>query len=312
MSADIIVIGSLNMDLVVRAPRLPRPGETLSGSDFRTVPGGKGANQAVAAARLGAQVAMVGRVGEDVFGPRLLAGLAEHGVDSRHVRCDGEAPTGTATIIVDEHGENAIVVVPGANGRVAPADVDAAQSLLVAARTLILQFEIPLPTVEYAMEVAARHGLTIIVNPAPAQRVPVTFLRRAGIVVLNETEAEAMTGVGVTGTASVAAVRRALQQSGEQATVVTVGERGAFLATVEETLHIPAPHVEVVDTTAAGDAFVGGLAVSLLRGDSLPAAVRYAVCTGALAVTKFGAQTSLPSAGEVQAFMATLGPPLAA
>jgi len=307
MPADIIVIGSLNMDLVVKAPRLPRPGETLAGSDFRTVPGGKGANQAVAAARLGAQVAMVGRVGQDVFGPRLLAGLADDGVDIRHVQQDSAAPTGTATIIVDERGENAIVVVAGANGRVGPGDVDAAQALFSTARLLILQFEIPLPTVEYAMGVAARHGLRVVVNPAPAHRVPVSFLHQADIVVLNETEAEAITGVSVVGTDSAAAVRQALQQAGEQATVVTVGERGAFLATAKDTLHVPTPRVPVVDTTAAGDAFVGGLAVSLLHGDPLHAAVRYATVAGALAVTKFGAQTSLPSASEVQALMAQLG-----
>jgi ribokinase len=306
MLVDIVVIGSLNTDLVTKAPRLPRPGETLAGSAFQVVPGGKGANQAVAAARLGAEVAMVGRVGEDVFGPRLLAGLADHGVNIQHVQRDKEAPTGTATIIVDESGENAIVIVPGANGRVAPGDVDAAQALLSEARLLILQFEIPLPTVEYAMDVAARHELKIILNPAPAHPAPVALLRKADIVVLNEIEAQAMTGTNVVDTDSAAAARQALQQRGEQATVVTVGERGAFLATAEGTLHVPAPRVEVVDTTAAGDAFVGGLAVSLLRRASLHAAVRYATCVGALTVTKFGAQTSLPSATDVQAFIATL------
>jgi ribokinase len=306
MPADIVVIGSLNMDLVVKTPRLPRPGETLVGSDFRVIAGGKGANQAVAAARLGAEVAMVGRVGEDVFGPRLLAGLADHGVNIQHVQQDKEAPTGTAMIIVDETGENAIVIIPGANGMVAPADVDAAQPLLSEARLLILEFEIPVPTVEYAMDVAARRRLKVILNPAPALTVPIALLRKADIVVLNETEAQAMTGTSVVDTASAAAVRRTLQQATAQATVVTVGERGAFLATAEGALHVPAPRVEVVDTTAAGDAFVGGLAVSLLRGASLQAAVHYATRVGALTVTKFGAQTSLPSASDVHAFIASL------
>ena len=306
---DIVVIGSLNMDLVVKAPRLPRPGETLVGYTFQTVPGGKGANQAVAAARLGTRVAMVGRVGEDAFGPRLLAGLADHGVDTSHVQRDHEAPTGTAMIIVDQAGENAIVVVPGANGRVTPSDVDAAEALLSQAHLLILQFEIPLPTVEYAMDVAARHRLKVILNPAPARPVPAEFLRKADVLVLNEIEAQVMTGVSVVDVNSAAAARRALQQKTAQVTVVTVGERGAFLATEQEAMHIPAPRVEVVDTTAAGDAFVSGLAVSLLTGALLREAVRYATCAGTLAVTKFGAQTSLPSAAEVQAFMASHQPP---
>jgi ribokinase len=306
MPFDIVVIGSLNMDLVTKAPRLPHLGETLAGYAFQVVPGGKGANQAVAAARLGAQVAMVGRVGDDVFGPRLLAGLTDHGVNTRHVRCDKGIPTGTATIIVDERGENAIVIVPGANGKVAPSDVDAAKALLSDARLLILQFEIPLPTVEHAMDVAARHAVKVILNPAPARTVPVAFWRKADLVVLNETEAQTMTGTNVIDTDSAAAVRRSLQQTGEQATVVTVGERGAFLATAEGAAHVPAPRVEVIDTTAAGDAFVGGLAISLLRGSSIQAAVRYATCVGALTVTRFGAQTSLPSASDVQAFIAAL------
>jgi len=302
---DIVVIGSLNMDLVVRAPRLPASGETLLGETFQTVAGGKGANQAVAAARLGARVAMVGRVGSDAFGARLLAGLTEYGVDAAHVRMDAESPTGTATIIVDDAGENSIIVVPGANGRVTTADVDASDSLLMGARMVILQFEIPLPVVEYALDQAARHRIPVILNAAPARRVARALLNKADILVVNEVEAQVIAGVAVADVKSAAAARQALGQATDRSTIITVGAAGAFLATAEGAVHFPAPEVDVVDTTAAGDAFVGGLAVALLGGAPLAEAVRSAICAGSLAVTRFGAQTSLPTAQQLREFSAS-------
>jgi ribokinase len=310
--ADIVVIGSLNMDLVVRVARMPRGGETVPGGDLQLIPGGKGANQAVAAARLGSSVAMVGRVGNDAFGPRLVDGLGSQGVDVTHVTADTDIATGTAMILVDDRGENSIVVSPGANGRVGRQDVDCAEPLLRGARLLLLQFEIPQRTVEYALEAAARHGVPAILNPAPARPIPASLLAGVQYLVPNETEAALLSGIEVQGLDSAEAAALGLLAlmpqggtlRGGPAIVLTLGQQGALLVSHERVLHVPARAVNVVDTTAAGDAFIGGLSVALSQGAALDDAVHYAVCAGTLAVTKLGAQTSLPSAGEVEAFRA--------
>jgi ribokinase len=298
---DIVVVGSLNMDLVVRAPRMPLPGETLPGRDFQMIPGGKGANQAAAAARLGAQVAMVGRVGGDAFGPPLIENLRRQGVDTSHVRIDDEAATGTAMIIVDDSGQNSIVVASGANGRVNEEDVDRLEATLSQARVLLLQFEVPLETVEYAIQMAARHGVTVILNPAPARLAPAELIAKVDHLVPNEFEASTLTGLEVKDVPSAERAARRLLGYGVPVVIITLGERGALLAGEQGMAHVPARSVQAVDTTAAGDAFIGGLAVALVNRFLLGEAVRYASCAGALAVTKFGAQTSLPSADQVQA-----------
>jgi ribokinase len=300
--ADIVVVGSLNMDLVIKTERMPQPGETIRGSDFQTIPGGKGANQAVAAARLGSQVAMAGRVGNDGFGPALIANLSEQGVDTSNVLVDADAPTGIALIVVDQSGENSIVVASGANLSVSPQDVDALAGLLPRAKLLLLQFEVPLESVERAATMAARHGVKVILNPAPAQAAPPRLLSQVDYLVPNETEACLLTGVEVKDLASAEEAARKLLGQGIPVVIVTLGEKGALVVTSEQAFHVPARQVEAVDTTAAGDAFIGGLAVALTKGFSLEEAVRYATCAGTLAATKFGAQTSLPSAEEVQAF----------
>ena len=299
---DVVVLGSLNMDLVVRTTALPRPGETVHGEGFTTIPGGKGANQAAAAARLGASVAMVGRVGGDAFGQALLDNMRAQGVDVAHVRADPDAPSGTALIIVDGNGENSIVVAPGANGRVTNDDLDAARDVLARARYLVMQFEIPLPVVRKAIGMAGDLGVEVILNPAPSYPVEPGFLRGVNCLVANETEAQSSTGVPVRGLASAETAGRAVLAMGIPVAIITLGANGALLATEAEVAHLPARKVQVVDTTAAGDAFVGALVSARLGGLAWRDAVRYATCAGTLATTVLGAQTSLPTAAQVQAF----------
>lgn len=300
---DILVVGSLNADLVVRAPRFPLPGETISGQDLAILPGGKGANQAVAAARQGARVAMLGRVGRDSFGPLLLDNLRQNGVDIAHVQADPSA-TGTAIIVVEAGGQNSIVLSPGANACVTPADVDAFP--LQGVDTLLLQFEIPLETVLHAARLGRQNGLRVILNPAPAHRFPASLLADVDILVPNESELQLLTDLPVSDLDSAAAAARTLLAGGARAVIVTLGENGALLVTEKQSAHLPAFPVQVVDTTAAGDAFIGGLAAALLKGDSLEDAVRYGNACGALATTRFGAQPSLPTQAEVEQFLASL------
>ena len=298
---DIVVLGSLNMDLVVRAPRIPQPGETIHGEDFDTIPGGKGANQAAAAARLGANVKMVGRVGADDFGPILLENMRVQGVDVSHIRVDPDTASGISLITIDAAGENSIVLASGANARVSLEDVGGIRGLLAQARFLVMQFEIPLPIVGAAIALAKDRGVQVILNPAPAYPVDAEFLQGVTYLVVNETEAQTLTGLVVHDVESARAAGRALLETGVPVVIVTLGGEGALVATPDGTAHVPAHRVQVVDTTAAGDAFVGGLATALLAGLELVEAVRYATCAGTLATTVLGAQTSLPSANQVQA-----------
>lgn len=298
--ADIIVIGSLNADLVVRAPRFPAPGETISGEDLAIIPGGKGANQAVAAARQGASVAIVGRVGNDSFGPTLIQNLQKNNVNTAHVKTD-EAATGTAIIVVDASGQNSIVLSPGANGKVTPADVASVSFQDV--DMLLLQLEIPLESVIRAASLARQNGLRVILNPAPACQLPDSLLADVDILVPNESELQLLTDIPVTGTASAETAAQVLLAKGVKTVIVTLGEKGALLVTPEQAQHVPAFEVEVVDTTAAGDAFIGGLAAALLKGRLLEEAVSYGNASGALATTKFGAQPSLPTRDEAEKLM---------
>jgi len=295
MPARVTVVGSLNMDLVVRAPRIPRPGETIIGGEFRTVPGGKGANQAVAAARLGAQVAMVGRVGGDAFGGLLLENLAAAGVDHTFVTRDPQAATGVALIEVDDAGQNSIVVVSGANMRLAPADVEAAAAAIGVADVLLLQLESPLETVTRAAQVAHARGVTVILNPAPARPVPDGLLGLVDVLIPNESETALLTGLPVGDQEEAQAAAAALRRMGVATVILTLGGRGALLAYEGGAELFPAFDVTPVDTTAAGDAFVGGLAVALAEGRPLQEAVRWGNAAGALATTRLGAQPSLPT-----------------
>ncbi len=300
MPAHITVVGSLNMDLVVRVPRMPMPGETIIGSDARTIPGGKGANQAVAAARLGAQVTMVGRVGDDGFGQTLWEGLGQEGIDATHVRQDPQAVTGLALIALDNSGQNQIIVAPGANARLSPPDIEAAAPALNNADILVCQLETPLQTVTRAIELAHARQIGVLLNPAPAQPLPPELLRQIDYLIPNESESTVLAGFQITGLPSAEKAAASLLAQGVGTVIITLGARGALLATPENTVHIPAYEVTVVDTTAAGDAFIGGFAVARAEGRPLEEAVRFGSAAGALAVTRLGAQPSLPRRSEVE------------
>ncbi len=295
---DVVVVGSLNADLVVRAPRFPGPGETISGGDLLTIPGGKGANQAVAAARQGARVAMVGRVGRDNFAPFLIENLNANHVNTAHVLEDNVA-SGTAIIIVDENGQNSIVISPGANGKVEPRDVDSAPD----AKVLLLQFEIPIETVLHAAKRYKSTGATVILNPAPARQIPADLLAYIDILVPNESELALLASLPGTDLPSAEVAAQEILKRGVKTVIVTLGSRGALVVTEAQTFHVDAFPVHVVDTTAAGDAFIGGVASALVNGQSLEQAVRHGCACGALAATKFGAQPSLPTKGEVEKFI---------
>jgi ribokinase len=300
---SILVVGSLNADLVVRSPRFPKPGETISGEDLRIIPGGKGANQAVAAARQKASVAMVGRVGNDSFGPDLINNLKQNSVDTSHVQVDPDSATGTATIIVDASGQNSIVLSPGGNGRVSPADLEGVS--FSDHELLLLQLEIPIETVRSAAQRARESGLRVVLNPAPAvSALPAELLSLSNFLVPNEGELSLLTGQAVHDIPSAEKAARSLLERGTQNVIVTLGANGALIVNNELTRHIPSFDVEVVDTTAAGDAFIGGFASALLENRSLEEAVRYGGACGALAVTKFGAQPSLPTREDVERFLA--------
>jgi len=300
MPAHVVVVGSLNMDLVVRAPRIPAPGETLLGGEFHTVPGGKGANQAVAAARLGARVSMVGRLGADDFATQLLANLEADGIDHSAVIQDASTTTGVALIVVADDGQNSIVVASGANMQVTPDDVDAAAETIAAADVLLLQLEIPLDAVQRAAEIAHEHGVPVVLNPAPARDLPADLLSRVDVLIPNESETALLTGLPVDTRAELEAAARTLLDRGISTAILTLGARGAMLATGSEVEIIPTFKVQPVDTTAAGDAFVAGFSVALAEGKPVAEAVRWGNAAGALAATRLGAQTSLPRRAELE------------
>lgn len=299
MRDRIVVVGSLNMDLVVHAPRYPQPGETILGSEFHTFPGGKGANQAVAAARLGGQVAMIGRAGQDDFGDTLLQILAEDRVDTTHIVRDSETPSGIALITIDASGQNRIVVVPGANGRLTTADVSEAEEAFRGASALLVQLECPLPAVSHALKLGRKHGLRTVLNPAPAQPLGPAFLSNVDYLVPNESELALLAG-----THSVGEAVRQLHHLGVRCVVVTLGERGALVNDEEGEAYLPAHRVAAVDTSAAGDAFVGAFAVALTEGRTTKQAAAWGNAAGALAVTRSGAQPSLPTRAELTDFLA--------
>ncbi|MGQ0550628.1 MAG: ribokinase [Armatimonadota bacterium] len=321
MNLTVTVVGSLNTDLVVKAPRLPEVGETVPGGTFATFPGGKGANQAVAAARLRARVVMVGRVGNDAFGQRLRQGLASEGIDVTHLRADPEAPSGVALITVDSVGRNTIVVASGANMRLTAADVEAARASIEQSHVLLLQLEVPLEAVERAASIAHAAGCRVILDPAPApdRPLPDGLYRHLDVVNPNEVEARALSGTAITDAATARAAAEHLLARGCRAVVIKLGDRGAYVAVgvghvagdgpdrvlSPVRLAIPGISVEAVDTTAAGDAFAAALAVAIAEGKDLLAAARFANAAGALSVTRMGAQPSMPSREDVAAFAAS-------
>lgn len=305
---SIIVFGSINIDLVATAPRLPVIGETLLGKDFFKVPGGKGANQAVALARLGIPTQMVGRVGAHSFGAELVNHLQTAGVQTKNILIDEAANSGVAIIIVDEHGQNQIVVIPGANGQVNQEDVERLSHLLPTAKALLLQLEIPLDAVVAAAKAGRNANIKVILDPAPAQsNLPAELYPLVDIITPNEVEAGQLVGFTVDNEASAAKAAAVLLQRGVKSAIVKLGAKGVVCATPEETFFVPAFPVHAVDTVAAGDAFNGGLAAALYAGMSLRQAVAWGAAAGALAATKVGAQTSLPDKFTFDAFLEERG-----
>jgi len=302
MTPRIVVVGSSNTDLVVTLPALPKPGETLLGGDLLTAQGGKGANQAVAAARLGAAVTLVGCVGDDDFGATSLAQYAREGMDTSRIRVVAGAPSGVALIFVGATGENMIAVAPGANLSLTTADIEAAAPVIQAADVLLLQLETPLATVLSAARLAHAAGVKVILNPAPAQPLPASLLALVDVLTPNEREALLVSGLPADAAPTAAAAR--LHSLGVKTVVITLGAAGALIKTAEQAAFTaPGFRVSAVDTVAAGDAFNGGLAVALAQGQPLATAVRFANAVAAVAVTRPGAQASLPSAQEAAAFL---------
>ncbi len=298
--ADVFVLGSINQDFVLKVERRPNPGETVTNAELSTHNGGKGANQATAAAFLGASVAFLGRVGDDEFGEPLVRALGEKGIDTSLVERVSGRSTGAAFITVTPDGENAITVAPGANRSLTPEDVDAASEAIRDARVLVAQMEIPVETVLRAVEVAAERDTRAVVNLAPTLEISRELLERLDSLVVNEHEAAFLLGSEVEGVDGALAAAPELLSLGPRSAVITVGEAGAVFASGESTEHLLAPKVDVVDTTGAGDAFVGALAVQLARDASLEEAVAYAVRAGSAAVTKEGAQGALPTPAVVE------------
>jgi ribokinase len=301
---SILVVGSSNTDMIIKLDRIPRPGETILGGEFITAPGGKGANQAVGAARAGGKVTFIARVGRDMFGEQAIAGFKRDRIDVSNIVRDPASPSGVALIFVARDGENSIAVAGGANGKLSPADVKKARAAFEKAGTVVMQLETPLPAIQAAAELAAKTGVRVILNPAPARPLPDKLLKLVSILTPNETEAELLTGVKVNSEAAAAKAAQKLLSRGVQTVILTLGARGAFIASPELRRLVPGFKVKAVDTTAAGDIFNGALAVALTEGRPLLEAVRFAHAAAAISVTRLGAQPSAPTRKEIERLLA--------
>ncbi len=299
---SILVVGSSNTDMIIKMERIPKPGETILGGHFVSAAGGKGANQAVSAARAGGQVSFIARLGRDMFGDTALAGFIADKINVDYVVRDAATPSGVALIFVGSNGENSIAVASGANSKLTPADIRKAKPAFERAGVLVLQLETPLETVEAAAALGNAAGARIILNPAPARPLPDKLLRRLYLLTPNETEAEMLTGVAVTDQASAAKAAQVLLDRGVRNVIVTMGARGALVVGQDGKVKIPAYKIKAVDTTAAGDVFNGTLAVKLADGGSLLEAARFASAAAAISVTRMGAQTSAPTRAEIERF----------
>ena len=290
------------MDLVVKAPRLPARGETILGENFLMTPGGKGANQAVAAAKLGAEVYFIAKLGKDIFGQQSLKNFEREGVKTKYVT-QTNSPSGVALITVDRSGGNEIVVASGANQKLSLSDIKSAVSAIASSAVLVVQLEVPMKTVEFAAQLAHNYKLTVILDPAPAQKLSPELLKIVDVIKPNETEAQILTGIEVINEDSARRAAKNLLECGVKAVILTMGAKGFLLASPRKTQFVPAIKVTAVDTTAAGDAFTGGLAFSLAEGKSLFDAALFANYVAALSVTKMGAQSSMPTRQAVESFI---------
>ncbi|MEJ1238617.1 ribokinase [Chryseolinea sp. T2] len=298
-SKRIIVVGSSNTDMVIKTESFPKPGETLMGGEFFLFPGGKGANQAVAAARLEGQVTLIAKIGKDLFGEKARAQFSNEGIVTDYIHVDEKHPSGVALITVDGKGENTIVVAAGSNGTLSPADVKKGAALFSTDTLVLMQLEIPLETVTYTAELAKSRGATVILNPAPARTLPGDLLSNVSIITPNRTEAETLSGIRVHDTPSATEAAKWFQKKGIATVIITLGKQGAFVSDNNGSRMIDAPEVQAVDSTAAGDIFNGALAVALSEGSTIDDAVRLANRAAALSVTRMGAQSSAPYKHEL-------------
>ena len=299
----ITVVGSSNTDLVAIVPKLPAPGETVMGSEFIIAPGGKGANQAVAVARIGADVTFIAKLGMDDNGEQSLKNFKKDGINTEFVFRDPDVTSGVALIFVDKTGENMLVPVPGANGKLSSNDIDKARSAIESADILVLQLEIPLDAVERAVDIAYENNVPIVLNPAPGRKLESSLIEKVSYLTPNETEAEILTDIKVTDDITAKEAGKKLLALGAKTVIITMGKRGAMLITHDESELIPAYVVKSVDATAAGDAFNGGFAYAIAIGKDVKEAIKFGNAVGAITVTKMGAQPSMPTNDEISEFL---------
>lgn len=299
----ITVVGSSNTDLSVKIDRLPKKGQTVLGGDLMVAAGGKGANQAVQIARLGAEVAFVARIGRDYFGVRAIENFRRLGIDTRYIVRDKRHSSGAAVIFVDKEGVNQIAVAPGSNRFLSADDVKKAGNAIKRSKALLLQLEVPLEAVEKAVEIARSYGIKVILNPAPFKRLENSFLKKIGLLVPDETEAEGLAGIKVKDAKAAIRAGRILLKRGVESVIITLGRLGCVIIERNGAKHLLAPKVNAVDTTAAGDSFCGALAVAISKGRNLDEAAEFANCCAAISVTRPGAQPSLPTKREVTKFL---------
>jgi len=299
----ITVVGSSNTDLVAKVPKLPAPGETVMGSEFIIAPGGKGANQAVAIARIGGDVTFVAKLGMDDYGEQALKNFKKDGINTNFVFREPDVSSGVALIFVDKTGENMLVPIPGANGKLSPDDIDKARSAIENTDILVLQLEVPLDAVERAVAIAYESNVPIVLNPAPGKKLDTNLIEKVSYLTPNETEAEILTDIKVTDDTTAQKAGKKLLDIGSKTVIITMGKRGAMLITQDGSELVPAFVVESVDATAAGDAFNGGLAYAIASGKDLREAIKFGNAVGALTVTKMGAQPSMPTRDELNKFL---------
>lgn len=302
MNSSIVVVGSTNTDMVIKASHLPQPGETILGGTFFMSAGGKGANQAVAAARLGGTVAFIAKIGYDIFGKQSIDLFEKEGIDTTAIVRDKMEPSGVALITVDDEGENCIVVAPGANAALDCSDIDNATEKIEKASLLLMQLEVPIPTVDYAASIAAEKKIKVILNPAPATKLSDELLKKISIITPNQKEAEMLTGIKVTDEVSARQAAIFLRGKGIETVILTMGAAGAFLLHHDGSAMIPGHKVHVVDTTAAGDVFNGAFAVAICEGKAVEDAVVFACKAAAISVSRLGAQASAPHRKDVESF----------